>query len=72
MFLPRELYNAQGFPKDYIIDRGVDKDGNIMPLTKTSQIRMCGNSVCPPLAAALVKANVPEMTSLDKKLILAA
>jgi DNA (cytosine-5)-methyltransferase 1 len=31
---------------------------NMMTLTKTAQVRMCGNSVCPPMAAALVKTNV--------------
>jgi hypothetical protein len=30
-------------------------------LSKEAQIRMCGNSVCPPVAAALVRANVPEL-----------
>lgn len=53
MLTPRELYRAQGFPDSYIIDR--KPDGS--PLTKTAQVRMCGNSVCPPLAQALVKAN---------------
>ncbi|PWE13436.1 DNA cytosine methyltransferase [Alcaligenes faecalis] len=53
MLTPRELYRAQGFPDSYIIDR--KPDGS--PLTKTAQVRMCGNSVCPPLAHALVKAN---------------
>ena len=53
MLQPRELYSAQGFPADYIIDRGADG----RPLTKTAQVRMCGNSVCPPIAAALVRAN---------------
>jgi site-specific DNA-cytosine methylase len=28
------------------------------PLTKTAQIRMCGNSVCPPVAAAIIRANL--------------
>jgi hypothetical protein len=28
------------------------------PLTKTAQVRMAGNSVCPPLAAAIVSANL--------------
>lgn len=54
MLTPRELFRAQGFPDDYIIDRGPDG----RPLTKTAQVRMCGNSVCPPVAAALVRANV--------------
>jgi DNA (cytosine-5)-methyltransferase 1 len=53
MLLPRELFRAQGFPEGYIIDRGADGQA----LTKTAQIRMCGNSVCPPIAAALVAAN---------------
>lgn len=56
MLAPRELYRAQGFPDSYKIDiafRG-------KPLTKTAQVRMCGNSVCPPLAAAIVRANFTE------------
>lgn len=53
MLQPRELFSAQGFPADYIIDRMADG----APLTKTAQIRMCGNSVVPDLAEALVRAN---------------
>ena len=53
MLTPRELFRAQGFPDDYIIDRGAHGER----LTKTQQIRMCGNSVCPPLAEALVREN---------------
>ena len=53
MLSPRELYAAQGFPASYIIDPIVAGK----PLTKTAQIRMCGNSVCPPMAEALVRAN---------------
>ena len=52
MLTPRELARAQGFHDNYVIDRG--QDGR--PLTKTAQVRMIGNSVCPPIAAALVKA----------------
>ena len=52
MLQPHELYAAQGFPPDYIFNRGNGKS-----LSKTAQVRMCGNSVCPPVAAALVKAN---------------
>lgn len=62
MLQPRELYRAQGFPDSYVIDRGADGDR----LTKTEQVRMVGNSVCPPLAAALVRANVPEMVARDE------
>ena len=61
MLAPAELYRAQGFPADYIIEWGIDASGARAPLTKTAQVRMCGNSVCPPLAAALVRANVPEL-----------
>jgi DNA (cytosine-5)-methyltransferase 1 len=53
MLQPRELYRAQGFPDTYIIDHGAD--GRVLP--KDAQVRMCGNSVCPPLARALVLAN---------------
>lgn len=54
MLTPRELYNAQGFPRDYIIDHTAKG-----PLTKTAQTRMAGNSVCPPWAAAIIAANDP-------------
>lgn len=56
MLTPRELYTAQGFPASYIIDHGADG----RTLTKTAQVRMCGNSVPPQLVAALVRANGPE------------
>lgn len=56
MLAPRELYTAQGFPPDYIIDRL--PDGKC--LTKTAQIRMCGNSVPPEMVEALVRANGPD------------
>jgi len=53
MLTPRELFRAQGFPDDYVIDRGADG----APITKTQQIHKCGNSVSPWPAAALVSAN---------------
>lgn len=53
MLEPHELFAAQGFPKDYIIDR--DALGN--PVPKYKQVARCGNSVCPALAEALVRAN---------------
>ena len=56
MLSPRELYNAMGFPPDYIIDR--DYDGN--KYKKSAQVARCGNAVCPPVASALVRANLPE------------
>lgn len=54
MLSPRELFLAQGFPADYIIGDGASKG---LALTKTAQVRMCGNSVSPPLSEALVRAN---------------
>lgn len=57
MLEPHELFRAQGFPEDYIIDRGVDEYGNTVKLSKSAQVRMCGNSVCPDVARALVEAN---------------
>jgi len=56
MLTPRELYRAQGFPEAYHIDTGAAGE----PITKTAQVRMCGNSVCPPLAQAIVAANYAE------------
>lgn len=54
MLTPRELFKAQGFPDSYIIG---DDESQGLKLTKTAQVRMCGNSVCPPLAEALARAN---------------
>jgi len=54
MLTPRELYNAQRFPPDYIIDRGPDGEA----ISQKDQVARCGNSVCPTEAKALVKANV--------------
>jgi DNA (cytosine-5)-methyltransferase 1 len=55
MLQPRELYRAQGFPTGYVID-GPGPTGK--PMTKTAQVRMCGNSVCPPIAQAIARALV--------------
>lgn len=62
MLQPRELYRAHGFPDGYRIDKGADG----RKLTKTEQVRMVGNSVSPPMAAALVTANVPELRARDE------
>ena len=56
MLTPRELYNANGFPEDYIIDH--DYTGK--EYQKAKQVARCGNAVPPPFAAALVQANLPE------------
>ncbi len=57
MLTPRELYNAMGFPADYQIDR--DYIGHIYG--KTKQVARCGNAVCPPMATAVVRVNLPEI-----------
>ncbi len=57
MLKPHELFAAQGFPLDYIIDR--DSEGKAYPLTE--QTARCGNAVPPPFAEHLVRANLPEL-----------
>ncbi len=54
MLQPHELFAAQGFPADY----DIRPEHNGKPITKTAQIRLAGNSVCPPIAQALVAANL--------------
>lgn len=61
MLVPKELYAGQGFPVDYVIER--DYTGKAYP--KTEQVARCGNAVCPPMATALVKANLPEYCIID-------
>lgn len=56
MLVPRELYNAQDFPDDYVIDRTAAGK----PLTKTAQVRMAGNSVSPLPMRLIVAANYRE------------
>ena len=56
MLTPRELYRANGFPDDYIIDR----DYTWKEYGKAKQVARCGNAVPPPFATALVRANLPE------------
>ncbi len=65
MLTPRELFRAQGFPDSYRIDPSEPPlarqlrlwcDQVRRPLTKTAQVKCCGNSVSPVLAAALARA----------------
>lgn len=60
MLRPRELYRANSFRPDYIIDHGIDEDGERLEFTQEAQTRMCGNSVPPKMAEALVRANYVE------------
>lgn len=63
MLSPRELYSAQGFAPDYIIDRTADGT----KLTKTAQVRMCGNSVSPKPMQHIVAANYPHQCAAAPK-----
>ncbi|MFC3569166.1 DNA cytosine methyltransferase [Paracoccus simplex] len=61
MLTPRELFRAQGFPEDYVIE-GVWREDEAgewhwQAFAKDVQVSCCGNSVCPPIAAAIVGAN---------------
>jgi DNA (cytosine-5)-methyltransferase 1 len=56
MLQPHELFAAQGFPPDYLID----PEFNGKPLPKGTQTALAGNSVCPQVARAIVAANVRE------------
>ncbi|SHO54368.1 DNA cytosine methyltransferase [Vibrio quintilis] len=61
MLEPHELFAAQGFPSDYSFSH----DSSGKKLTKENQVARCGNAVCPPLAKALVEANVrPELQEI--------
>lgn len=67
MLTPRELFRAQGFPEDYVIDVGAN--GRALP--KDAQVRACGNSVCPPVARAVVEANVGRIVQAERTLRIA-
>ena len=64
MLQPRELYRAQGFPDSYIIEHGANGER----FSKRSQVRMCGNSVSPPVAEAIVAANFAHETQFMQEL----
>lgn len=63
MLQPHELFAAQGFPTDYVID--IDHTGKKYP--KAKQVARCGNAVPPPFAEALVRSNLPELCEYRKK-----
>lgn len=64
MLEPHELYPAQGFPNDYIVNR--DIEGKRIP--KTQQVKMCGNSVSPVIPEAMVRVNLPELCTESEPL----
>ena len=63
MLEPRELFNAQGFPANYVID--IDADGK--KISKSGQVARCGNAVPPAFAEALVRANLPELCGAETR-----
>ena len=66
MLTPRELFNAQGFPPDYVIEGVWEENGGDwtwVPFTKDTQVSCCGNSVCPDLAEALAAANCQHLAA---------
>lgn len=68
MLTPRELFNAQGFPPDYVIEGVWDRRGDDWvwrAFPNNTQVSCCGNSVCPPLAAALVSANCAHLAAAE-------
>ncbi|RON52894.1 multidrug DMT transporter [Pseudomonas frederiksbergensis] len=73
MLQPPELKRAQGFAESYIIDRGLFVDQvtgaeQWLPINKTNQVRLIGNSVCPDEAEALVAANAADIIELYQRL----
>ncbi|RJL18229.1 DNA cytosine methyltransferase [Paracoccus siganidrum] len=71
MLTPRELYRAQGFPDDYVIEgvwEGLDSDEpRWRAFAKDVQVSCCGNSVCPPLAEAIVAANCQHLVVAERR-----
>ena len=70
MLTPRELFTAQGFPTDYVIEGVWEQDSHggwdWRSFTKNTQVSCVGNSVCPPVAAAVVKVNCGQMAEKEE------
>ncbi|MCA1337383.1 DNA cytosine methyltransferase [Pseudooceanicola marinus] len=70
MLTPRELFTAQGFPRDYVIEgvweQHCDGGWDWRSFTKNTQVSCVGNSVCPPVAAAVVKANCGQLVEKEE------
>lgn len=64
MLVERELFNAQGFPRDYVIDRTADGH----PITRARSVRMAGNSVSPPPYRALLEANLDPVDGAEQRM----
>lgn len=75
MLTPRELFNAQGFPPGYKIAGYYDASRighnggpRWVPFSKAVQISCVGNSVCPPVAKALVAANCGHLARIERRM----
>lgn len=62
MLKPAELFRAQGFPPDYVIDRTADG----RPISTSAAVRMVGNSVSPPPIVALARANLDTVHAAER------
>ena len=60
MLKPHELFAAQGFPRDYIIDRTAD--GRAVSVSRS--VAMVGNSVSPPPLRAIAEANLDRVHAM--------
>lgn len=70
MLTPRELFNAQGFPADYVIEgHWTEQAGEWSwhPFSKKTQVSCCGNSVCPDLARAIIAANCGHLATSQQE-----
>lgn len=67
MLSPRELFNAQGFPPDYVIDgvwEGEGETRRFVEFPKDVQVSCCGNSVSPYPYSAIVAANCGDLVEI--------
>lgn len=67
MLTPRELFNAQGFPPNYVIDgvwQGEGEARRFVEFPKDVQVSCCGNSVSPFPYAAIVAANCGDLVEI--------
>lgn len=64
MLVERELFTAQGFPRDYVIDRTADG----RRITRERSVRMAGNSVAPPPYRAVLEVNLDPVDTYEVRM----
>lgn len=62
MLQPHELFRAQGFPANYIIDRTADG----RKVSNSRAVAMVGNSVSPPPLLAIARANLDPVDTPER------